>query len=349
MIVWEFKDRLVDMQYMEMKINFDKIYIYYIVDNQTVYVVNILEMDYGNEFNVEEFNHIRHQLKNTFVDKNIDEVRLLSVIFTKNVDECKKFSKQTYNLWIVDKISNKLIIYENQRDSFCNIKELIEDLLFEKLQNSNNSNKVNYLKNIGNNFIKQKLSKLSICNGAIILLNILVFLLVESRGSSEDSEYMLKWGAMYWPYIRINHEYYRLFSCMFLHFGIEHLLNNMLVLAFIGDYLERAMGKLKYITLYITAGVVASITSMYYNIYQGQEVIAAGASGAVFGVIGGMIFVLISNKGRLEDLNIRRMIIFVVLVLYQGITSQGIDNAAHIGGLIMGIILGAIFYSKEIE
>ena len=72
--------------------------------------------------------------------------------------------------------------------------------------------------------------------------NILVFLLVELTGSSEDTSHMITWGAAYTPLIS-DGQFYRLFTCMFLHFGFEHLFNNMLLLIFIGDYLERYVGK----------------------------------------------------------------------------------------------------------
>ena len=72
----------------------------------------------------------------------------------------------------------------------------------------------------------------------LILLNILVFLIVEFTGSSQNTMHMLDCGAAFTPMIIQGGEYYRLFTCMFLHFGIEHLLNNMLVLFVLGSRLE---------------------------------------------------------------------------------------------------------------
>ena len=79
----------------------------------------------------------------------------------------------------------------------------------------------------------------------LILLNILVFLIVEFTGSSQNTMHMLDCGAAFTPMIIQGGEYYRLFTCMFLHFGIEHLLNNMLVLFVLGSRLEQAIGKIK--------------------------------------------------------------------------------------------------------
>ena len=84
----------------------------------------------------------------------------------------------------------------------------------------------------------------------LILLNILVFLIVEFTGSSQNTMHMLDCGAAFTPMIIQGGEYYRLFTCMFLHFGIEHLLNNMLVLFVLGSRLEQVIGKIKFLLIY---------------------------------------------------------------------------------------------------
>ena len=83
-------------------------------------------------------------------------------------------------------------------------------------------------------------------NTGLIILNLLVFLGVEGTGSALDTNHMLRWGAMYAPDIFQQGEYYRLITSMFLHFGIQHLGNNMLVILFLGDCLERNVGKVRY-------------------------------------------------------------------------------------------------------
>ena len=84
-------------------------------------------------------------------------------------------------------------------------------------------------------------------NGTIIILNIVYFLYLETAGSSEDSRFMIEKGAMFLPAILQAGQYYRLFTSFFMHFGIRHLSNNMLVLFILGDNLERALGSVKYL------------------------------------------------------------------------------------------------------
>lgn len=182
----------------------------------------------------------------------------------------------------------------------------------------------------------------------LIGMNVLVFLAVEITGGSENLDHMLSWGAAWAPVIEQKQEYYRLFTCMFLHFGMEHLINNMLALYFVGGHLERAVGKLKFLLIYLAGGMGASCLSYYRDLQRGSAHISAGASGAVFSVIGAMIYVLLLNRGQLEGLTVRQMLFMAVLSLYFGFTTTGVDNAAHIGGILCGFLLAVICYRRKV-
>lgn len=178
----------------------------------------------------------------------------------------------------------------------------------------------------------------------LILLNILVFLAVEFTGSSQNTMHMLDCGAAYTPMIVQGGEYYRLFTCMFLHFGIEHLLNNMLVLFVLGSRLERVIGKIKFLLIYLLGGVLGNIISLYLELHAQNFAVSAGASGAVFAVMGAMIYIVIRNKGRLGDLSMRQILIMAAFSLYFGFASTGVDNTAHVAGMISGFLLAVLLY-----
>lgn len=178
----------------------------------------------------------------------------------------------------------------------------------------------------------------------LVVLNVLVFLAVEFTGFSQDTVHMLDWGAAYTPCIVEEGETYRIFTSMFLHFGIEHLINNMLVLFILGSRLERVIGSLRFAVIYFLGGIAGNVVSLLYDLRQGEAAVSAGASGAVFAVMGGMILVVLCNKGRLEDLSMRQILILAVFSLYFGFTSSGVDNAAHLGGFLAGFILAVIVY-----
>lgn len=182
-------------------------------------------------------------------------------------------------------------------------------------------------------------------NGVLIALNVLFFLYLELTGSSEDAWFMYQKGAMAAPAVLEQGEYYRLVTAMFMHFGIRHLVNNMIILFALGDNLERALGHVKYLVFYLVCGIGANFVSMLLG-DKTALVVSAGASGAIFGVVGGLFYAVLVNKGRLEDLSSRQMILMIALSLYLGFADQGVDNVAHVAGLIIGILLGLVLYRK---
>lgn len=183
-------------------------------------------------------------------------------------------------------------------------------------------------------------------NLGIIAVNVAVFLYLEMRGSTENPQFMVLHGALYEPAVLYEKEYWRLVTAVFMHFGMEHLVNNLLLLFVLGDSLERALGKLKYAVFYLICGVGANAVSLYVNGRQNSDAVSAGASGAIFGVIGGLLYAVAANRGRLEDLSTRQMVVLAAFALYHGFTGSGVDNAAHVAGLLIGVAAGAALYRK---
>ena len=182
-------------------------------------------------------------------------------------------------------------------------------------------------------------------NGLLIALNVLFFLYLEITDSSEDAYFMYTKGAMFAPAVLEDGEYYRLLTAMFMHFGIRHIMNNMLVLFVIGDNLERALGHVKYLIFYLLCGIGSNWVSMMAHSTDTMTV-SAGASGAIFGVVGGLLYVVTANRGQLEDLNTRKLVIMIFFSLYLGYTSTGVDNIAHLSGLVIGFVLAIILYHR---
>lgn len=187
--------------------------------------------------------------------------------------------------------------------------------------------------------LEEKQEKKAVCTIGLIVVNIGVFLIFTLLGKSEDVLFMRQYGAMYEPYVVEGHEYYRLLTSIFLHFGIEHLLNNMVMLGALGFHLEPEIGRLRFLLVYFLSGIGGNVCSLLVNVWLGDVVVSAGASGAVFGLTGALLCVVIRNKGRIGRLNKKRVLILVLLSIYIGLTTAGVDNAAHIGGLVCGFVL----------
>lgn len=181
----------------------------------------------------------------------------------------------------------------------------------------------------------------------LVCANVIVFLLLSLRGMTEDAEFMLYHGAMYVPYVAESGEYYRLFTCMFLHFGFDHLMNNMIVLLIVGWNLEPAVGRIRYLIIYIASGLCGNIVSAVWDIRLGEYVVSAGASGAVFGLIGALLYVTLRNRGQSRDYSGRRLVFMILIMLYYGFSSTGVDNAAHVGGLLSGFLFAVLLYRKR--
>ena len=187
----------------------------------------------------------------------------------------------------------------------------------------------------------------AICTVTLIVINIVVFFILTMFGDTEDAVFMLQHGAMYEPYIIEGHEYYRIFTCLFLHFGITHLLNNMVLLGALGWNLELEIGKVRFVIIYFASGIIGNIVSLFYDLTLEQPAVSAGASGAIFGLMGALLYVVIANRGRLGRLSGRGMLVMVILSLYFGLTSTGVDNLAHIGGLVSGFLLAVLLYRRK--
>src|SRR5574344_664504 len=135
----------------------------------------------------------------------------------------------------------------------------------------------------------------------LVLANIIVFIVLSLHGSTLDTTYMVRHGALYAPYV-ISGEYYRIFTSMFMHFGIEHIASNMLGLFCLGSIAEQELGRIKYSILYILSGVGAGIASSAMALINGSSSVSAGASGAIFGIIGSICTIMIKRKGHFRNM-----------------------------------------------
>ena len=168
----------------------------------------------------------------------------------------------------------------------------------------------------------------------IMAICIILFILMELSGGSTNSQTLLKYGANLDVLVK-NGEYYRLFTCIFLHIGIMHLLCNMYSLYIIGREVENLFGKIKYIIIFILSGIFGSIMSLAFT----HNTISAGASGAIFGLLGALLYFGMHYRTYLGEAIKRSIIPIIVVNLIIGFFAEGIDLAAHIGGQVGGVLV----------
>ena len=174
-------------------------------------------------------------------------------------------------------------------------------------------------------------------------LNVLAFIVLHFiLGDTEDAGFMLKHGAVYAPAVLQDKEYWRLLTSIFMHFGIRHLFSNMITLGVIGPYLERETGHVRFAVIYLVSGILANVVTVYYYSWKLMNAVSAGASGAIFGIVGGLIGRIVRSHGRVQGLGMPQMLLMAGLCLYHGFTSTGVNNLAHISGLVFGFLTALI-------
>lgn len=270
----------------------------------------------------------------------------------------KKIKKQTFSLKV-----NTLSIYINLGDNvstfddvsnmtFVNIKNT-EDLkkydnvmkVFPDITNETNFKEegmelfVKLTKDINKKNEKDndiaadvfKLKKPYVTLG-IILINFILFLLMYVLGNgSTDASTLVKFGALYKPFV-LSGEYFRVFSTAFLHIGVIHLLVNSYSLYVIGSQMESFLGKIKFLFVYLVSAISGSLMSLIFT-----DAVSAGASGAIFGLLGSMLYFGYNYRVFFGNVLKSQIIPLIILNLFIGVMLPGIDNAAHIGGLVGGL------------
>lgn len=249
---------------------------------------------------------------------------VLFVIFTDDPYRINQFIEADSGHWIYNYTEGRLVIYENQPGTFFGAEKLFEP---ERART-----KQNYVFTV-NNFI--------------ILVNVVVFAVMALKGNTQNTIYLYRCGGITPESLFEDHQVYRLFTSMFMHSGISHLVNNMIVLYFIGGTLEKYIGRVRYLIIYLLSGLLGGLISQIYYMAMAENVICVGASGAIFGAVGAMLTVVVVNHGRVENFTFPRLIIYVVLSIYLGFMSQGVSLSAHLGGLATDFFTALLLYRKR--
>jgi rhomboid protease GluP len=179
---------------------------------------------------------------------------------------------------------------------------------------------------------------------AMVAANAVVFVLMVLSGAglfSPNADTLVAWGANYGPQT-LDGQWWRLLTCMFVHIGLIHVALNMWVLWDVGHLVERLVGNVGFLVLYLVSGLFGSLASVYWNPY----VTSAGASGAVFGVFGALFGFMLLRGDSVPKEILRSLrssgLTFLAYNLIFGLSVRGIDTAAHVGGFVAGLACGVM-------
>jgi len=172
----------------------------------------------------------------------------------------------------------------------------------------------------------------------LVSINVIIYML-----DALMNEHLLLAGNLNVFDVLAGREYGRVLWAMFLHADLNHLFNNMIILLFMGNVLEKAVGHCSFAVIYLMSGICGNICSLIYKLATDRMSLSIGASGAVFGMDGLLLALVLFAGRRISSITPGRVLFMVVLSLYNGFASKNIDNAAHVGGLLAGFLLGCLF------
>ena len=303
---------------------------YSIIRIVTKNIINKEQYDYD----ILKTKHIVKQLKRKLIDFSMN---VLSIYLDKNfyTNKIDNFDEKYISILIKDEddfINNEYInkAYKQVIDKFTYKEEGFE--LISKLTKEIEE------KNIKEGQEREKYMRNNkpIITYILIFINIVMFVLMYMLGNgSENTNTLIDFGANYILLTKAG-EYYRLITSGFLHIGVIHLLLNMYSLYIVGSQVEYFYGKVKYIIIYLFSLIMGSLFTVALS---SVNTVSAGASGAIFGLLGSILYFGIKYRGYIGNSLVNQIVPVVVLNLIIGFTTPGIGNAAHIGGLIGGYLI----------
>ncbi|MBR1692949.1 MAG: rhomboid family intramembrane serine protease [Lachnospiraceae bacterium] len=329
---------ITEMGYYKLQSNRAEIIIYYKNQVQFVSVLLLLDMQSGLVLPPNIYVQMRQQIIEQFLEKGYDEVHMLSLLLTEHAGQDGRIVEKDRFSWIVDLERERLLIPDDHAEDFYGLKKVIENALAaenipsyqdEAEEEIEEPKKPPYAKRAAVNFV-------------ILLANFIIFTICIFTGDR-----LYEAGMMYPDQVLSGGKWYQLLTSMFLHADVSHIFGNMILLFLLGDIVERECGHVKYTFLYVLSGIAGGVLSLSYSMFRGDYTPSLGASGAIYGVVGTFLWILVRNWGRVEDIVLPRAAFMIGYSMYLGFVSSHVDNAAHVGGLIAGIILGILFYSKR--
>lgn len=334
--------------YSKVPSNLPEFTFYYRRENQGTVVIHVIDYRQGLYISEDQFGHLKQKITEFMHSKGEREVHLLSLILCDDIGKAKQLSIRESFCWMIDTANRRLIIHENQVGDFYGWRGILEEFLLHPEdacgeEAANREENIDGEEHLDSKFDKVRnrawLRELPWTNICLIGVNVIVFLICTFTGRMLYNK-----GALGVLMVIEDKSYYRIITSMFLHADTGHLFSNMIILYYAGEIVERKMGHFLYAVLYFLSGIAGGMLSMGYELLSGDYVSSVGASGAVFGVEGALLLLIIFHHGKLESVTFGRMVFVILFSLYCGFTSTDVNNAAHIGGVLMGFALAAVFW-----
>lgn len=338
--------------------------IYYKYYQEGFHVVLTMDMRKGNEITAEQHKAMVERILGSFYHPQsilsdfpdgfpVYHVETLTVFVGEDMELLKGLCAECADTWAYLSLQRRLLIYENQPGDFFGLRQALETLgVYEADGGTADNFKPSGIKARFEHWLWVKFGIrvgefIPYVTTGLVLMNVIVYLVMELLGNTQDGMFVAMYGGLYPPLLTEEHQWWRLLTAGFIHFGAAHLVNNMLLLYCMGSRLEHVVGHMRLLVIYLVSLLGGSLLSLNMMIHTNDYAVSAGASGAVYGVIGGFLWMVILSRGRLQGITAKRLVFMILLMIYYGVISSGIDNWGHIGGLLAGFFITVILCHRK--
>ena len=312
-------------------------------ENNLANILQIIDYTDNLYLDKDQYEEVKHSLRSMFSEKGITETHILSLILTENQEKCERLSEDDPFCWQIDTKSNVLLIGEEKQPDFYGMKGLLENFL-EKYK----EDPLQFSKSIQEEYKEPDHKEKFIAywkKAPYVTIFIIAINLLLCFCCIVNPKLFYGQGCVGLSYI-LQGELHRLFTAMFLHGSLDHFFSNMLLLYFLGDMLENKVGRIRFTVLYLLTGVIGNVVSCLHEYIANTSYISFGASGAVFGLIG-MLFYLVMNRDDRIRVSMPAMIFMIIYCVYSSFAEIQVNVAAHLGGLLGGMLLMFVFYPRR--
>lgn len=352
MFIDELKKFFWEEGYQYLPSNLPEFHFFYCIENRFVAensfanVFLVIDHEKNRYISADQHVHIKKTAENLFRSRGIQHVHIMTLMISSMTEMQRTLFCDSFSWWICP-TERTLDIPEGQVQDFYGIRRKLEEWLCclpESLETIETETEIKEIR-IQNKKRKQKKQPISAvmhkdrpyATTAFVVFNILVYVICTFTG---DLLYNI--GVFHAESVWKEKEYYRWITSIFLHWDIYHLTSNMLILYYLGSVVEKYFGHLPFVLTYFFSGISGNLASFLYENFFSMNIYSAGASGSVFGIMGALLVLTFLTKGRWKEITYGRVFFMISYTLYNGMVSDHINNAAHMGGLAGGILMMSV-------
>lgn len=317
--------------YFGLPVQLEEYAIFFKEENHCINVICIVNA-INQTIHSEQYWKLKQEVIELFEKRGSETIHFMTITLTDSFSSSFKIVNRDGFYWSIDTGLGKLIQYEDSVEDFYGLRSQIDKFLGDKAIGLNTQMEYDRL-------YEQKKESFPVISFLLVASNVLLYIICTFTGNL-----LYNIGALSMERVINSGEIYRMITSMFLHWDINHLASNMLILFFAGEMVEREFGKIRFAVLYFFAGISGSLLSLIYEYYASKVIISAGASGAIYGLIGCLLVLVLVNGGRYGEMKLARVILLIAYLLYSGFADQYVNNAAHIGGFLGGAVIAVPFW-----